>query len=85
MSKGVIQILYGKKLYRCIEDEQEKDNLQKQYGGHTVYKIPVSRFVPEKLHAKNTSDAAADKSYDKKYRFGDAPQMLYCFAFVNAH
>lgn len=56
-----------------------------KYCGHTVFEIPVSCFVPEALHTKDTAQAAAQKGGKKKRSLRDAPCTPDSSFFVDSH
>ena len=75
----------GQKFYRRIQYKKKKNDLKDQDSRYAINKIPISCFMAENLHTKNTSDAAADDRNNKKDSLRDAPQMFDGLAFINTH
>ena len=59
--------------------------MQKQDGGHAVFKVPVLCLVAEVVHAQDTSQAAAKKRGEKKRGFRNAPCTPDSPLFIYAH
>lgn len=81
-----IRLSKNRERKRRVEQKIIKgDRLNDQNGGHSPHKGSVQRFVAEKIHPCDASDAAADHGDEEKGGFRDAPRLTPRPAFVDSH
>lgn len=74
----------GNLQWRFNNDNNEQ-NLQNKYQGHTIHKIPVSCLVMKYPHTDDGTDTSADDGNDKECGLWYAPKLFDCLSLINAH